>query len=404
LSDQKYIHAGWLIDGSGGKIQNNILLTIVNGTIAEIESIDNTAAPYPALVKDLSTCTLLPPLVDTHVHLSLSSSVDNDFRKKQLSADYRHIESQVTQNIHYHFTHGILAVRDAGDRKGHILRYRNKHSGRTHGAPILQAAGKGWHKKGRYGSMFGTHPGENQTLAESVARETDQGDFIKVMNSGPNSLTEFGKETLPQFDLDELQNTVLLAERRGKKVMVHANGKLPVRIALEAGCHSIEHGFFVGRDNLQRLADTRTVWVPTAYARKTCSEKINKEDIRVEKGIAEKTYLHQLEQIALARELGVVIALGTDAGSRGVHHGESIVEEMKLLIKAGYSLPEAIRCASATGAQLLGLEREMGIIAVRRPANFLVARGTPAELSRKLSHLHAIYLRGAPANNDFYNM
>jgi imidazolonepropionase-like amidohydrolase len=95
----------------------------------------------------------------------------------------------------------------------------------------------------------------------------------------------------------------------------------------------------------------------------------------------------------MARELGVKVALGTDAGSLGVLHGEAMVDEMKLYKKAGYSLAETVRCATSNGAELLGLE-DFGRIAPGKTATFLVARGAPAQLPRKLSYLEAIYLNG----------
>lgn len=75
---------------------------------------------------------------------------------------------------------------------------------------------------------------------------------------------------------------------------------------------------------------------------------------------------------------------------------------MKLLIKAGYSLTEAIQCATYNGAKLLGIENEMGLIAKGKPANLLVARGTPAQLSRKLSYLEARYLCGSPCGKEYF--
>jgi len=100
--------------------------------------------------------------------------------------------------------------------------------------------------------------------------------------------------------------------------------------------------------------------------------------------------------LALARELGVNVALGTDAGSLGVLHGESLVEEMKLYMKAGYTLAETVRCAGENGARLLGLE-DFGILAKGKTATFLVARGTPAQLPRKILYLEAIYVNGRPS-------
>jgi len=103
----------------------------------------------------------------------------------------------------------------------------------------------------------------------------------------------------------------------------------------------------------------------------------------------------QLTQLRFARKLGVTTAVGTGAGSVGILHGESMVEEMKLFIKAGYSLEETIRCASENGARFFGMEK-LGTLTVGRKATFLIARGTVKQLPRKLSYLEGIYVDGAP--------
>lgn len=402
MPETQHIYVGWLVDGSGNPVRKKVLLQIVNGVFTDIANVDSTTSRNPPQVTDLSHCTILPPLVDCHVHLALSSTVDVHARQQQLEAGYEKIHDLIARNIHYHFTHGILAIRDGGDQQGNVLHYKYKLTGKDRVPVILKTAGFAWHKHNRYGKIIGKHPEDNETLTDAVARETKPVDWIKIINSGPNSLTEFGKQTSPQFTLDELTRTVQLARQQEKKVMVHANGKLPVRLALEAGCHSIEHGFFMGRENIKRMAENKTVWIPTAYAMKACAEKIEKENIHIAKGVAEKTFQHQLKQISLAREIGVTIALGTDAGSNGVLHGESVAEELKIFIRAGYSLPEAIRCATSNGAKLLGIENDLGLITRGRPAHFLVVRGTPAQLRRKLSYLEAIYLNGSPCKKDFF--
>ena len=109
-----------------------------------------------------------------------------------------------------------------------------------------------------------------------------------------------------------------------------------------------------------------------------------------------KMLAEQLTQLRLARKLGVTTAVGTGAGSVGILHGESMVEEMKLFIKAGYSLEETIRCASENGARFFGMEK-LGSLTVGRQATFLITRGTAKQLPRKLSYLEGIYVDGAPS-------
>ena len=389
-----FVLVGWLIDGSGGPIQQKVLLKIIDGKFAAIEKYNPESVPDPSQLTDLSHCTILPPLVDSHVHLFMSGTIDKRTREWQLSAGYDALRPIIGQHLHYLFSHGVLAVRDGGDRGGYALRYRSEKE--MHKDFILKVAGQAWHKKGRYGGLIGRYPEEEGNPAEICAKEIGIIDQVKLVNSGLNSLKVFGRETPPQFTIEEMTAVVAAAKEQGRMVMVHANGREPVRIAVEGGCDSIEHGFFMGRENLQLMAEKGTRWVPTLYTMKAYGANINCTQAGADLQVIEKTLRHQIEQLAMARELGVDVALGTDAGSLGVLHGESMVEEMKLFKKAGYSLPEIVKCATSNGARLLGID-EFGLIAKGKAATFLVARGAPAQLPRKLSYLEAIYLNGAPS-------
>ncbi len=393
----RYILAGWLIDGSGGPMQKGMLLTIVNGRFSLIDSYEKDNGPDPSLVNDLSHCTIVPPFVDCHVHLASSPSVERHAGELAPAAGFAEIEPRIARHMQDHLSHGVFAVRDGGDHYGHVQHYKTNTGAGLNGPVFLKTAGKGWYQKGGYGNLIGRFPDQGETLSTAFAQEDEPSDQVKLVHSGQVSLHEFGAETDPQFAAAELQKFVRLAKEKGKKVMVHANGSIPVRQAVEAGCHSLEHGFFMGRDNLELMAEKEVVWVPTAVMMKSCLEDLN-EKLRTDADpkVVNKNLLHQLEQISMARELGVIIALGTDAGRPGILHGESVVKELSLLMKSGYSLPEAIRCASYNGAQLLGIEEDLGLIGKGRPAHFIVARGTPSQLPRKLSYLEAIYVNGNP--------
>ncbi len=386
------IYAGWLIDGSGGAIQERVLLKIVDGYIVDIDSCSKDEVPSSCT--DLSHCTILPPLIDCHVHLGMSGSVDRRSREQQLHADYKTLRPVISQHLTCLLSHGVLAVRDGGDRQGFVVRYREKDLQKNEAAMIIKTVGRAWHRQGRYGSLIGRYPQGDVSLAIAYKKDQEEQDHVKLVNSGLNSLTVFGLETAPQFSLQEIRELVTLAESQGKRVMVHANGREPVRLALEAGCHSIEHGFFMGRGNLELMAEKGSVWVPTAYTMKAYVENLDK-DRQGSREVAEKNFQHQLNQISMARELGVRLALGTDSGSMGVLHGESLVEEMKVYRKAGFSLPETVRCATLNGARLLGID-DMGLLKKGEAAHFIVARGTPAQLPGKLSYLEAIFMGGKP--------
>jgi imidazolonepropionase-like amidohydrolase len=95
-----------------------------------------------------------------------------------------------------------------------------------------------------------------------------------------------------------------------------------------------------------------------------------------------------------ARELGVRLAAGTDAGSFGVRHGVALAEDLKLIIEAGFSVEEAIGCATSAGARLLGLDHELGRLAPGMPANFIIVPGPPSSLPDSLADVKAVCVNG----------
>ncbi len=383
-----------MIDGTGGPIQKDMLLHIRHHTIQSIASAPK-APGLPSSFQDLSGYTLLPGLVDCHVHLFMSGTEDIAARKRQLEAGYDELKSVISAHIARHFSSGVAAVRDGGDGKGLVQQYQQQKAcpGENDGGkkpPIhVKVAGKAWHRCGRYGKLIGRSPYPDETLAHAICREAGlpgytRPDHIKVVNSGVNSLLCFGKETLPQFSLEDLTQVACEAGRRQLKVMVHANGRVPVQIAIEAGCHSIEHGFFMGAENLARMRDRQTIWVPTAFTMRAYAAQLPPSSR--EASTAQRNLDHQLDQLRMARELGVPVALGTDAGSLGVHHGISVREELRLLLEAGYTLPEAVQCATMTGAGLLGI-RNMGTLTTGMPASWIAVKGGPSGLPDTLESI-----------------
>ncbi len=389
----RWIRAGYLVDGRGGEIQKNVWLRITNGRVDDILNSNSLEAHFQEPGKrstegpeilDLSEHTILPGLIDSHIHLFMSGTGNTRTREKQLNAGYEQMKPTLSRHLKQLFANGVVAARDGGDYGGYAHRYRSESS-ELEPIPIhLRTAGKAWRKPGRYGKLIGRPPLPGESLAEAVSRTADGVDHVKVVNSGLNSLSEFGKETPPQFDSAELREGVRAAHVRGLKVMIHCNGTVPVQVAVEAGCDSIEHGFFMGADNLKRMADRGTAWVPTAVTMKAYSERLPSDSREAE--IARRNFDHQAKQIRLARELGVTVTVGTDAGSLGVHHGIAVKQELKILTEAGYSVSEAIACATANGARLLNLN-ELGTLQAGKAATWVAAKGNPQDLPDSLASI-----------------
>jgi len=397
MNESLCILAGWLIDGTGGPIRRDVVVQVVDGMIVNVKKTlsiqDALSAPH-TMVVDLSHCTLLPGLVDSHVHLTMSGTSDPQIRQRQLSFTFDQAESVISMHLEQHLFRGIVAVRDGGDAAAHTLRYKNERLP-SEKLPIhVKCAGKAWRARGRYGRLIGRPPEDGSTLAQCIMSRERRGDHVKVVNSGLNSLTQFGKETLPQFSPEELEAAVQACRKHGLKVMVHANGALPVRVAVDAGCHSIEHGFFMGTENLERMAELQVFWAPTTFSMRAYAGELPAGSLEVD--VSMKNLEHQLKQLTHARRLGIPVVVGTDCGSLGIHHGSAFAEELKLFMEAGFSVPEAIQCATFEGARLLGMENELGQLKRGMPATFVALRGDPSSLPDSLSNPESVYVRGCP--------
>lgn len=363
MDETQFIVAGNFIDGSGDGVRRNVLLTIKDGVITAI----GAAADLPhrgAAATDLSHCTILPALVDGSVSLARSPSVDWRGESAPAEGD---LAALVARHIRYCHIHGVLGVAAGDDPPAPVTREQQEPA--QEGLIEIRAAGH---------------------------------DFLRIAYS-----PDIEAETTPS-----LRPVRMLRQRSGQKVVAVANGRQAVAAALAAGCDAIEQGYAMGEENLRKMAAAKVLWIPSLLRAKNALDGSRAggdvccrfsqryaapgKPLPGAEALWRQTLTAQLAQLRLAREMGVLTAVGTGAGSGGILHGESVVEEMKLFIKAGYPLVETIRCASTNGAGFFGIEK-LGPLTVGGPATFLIARGTVPQLPRKLSYLEGIYIAGAPS-------
>ncbi|ETR73752.1 MAG: Amidohydrolase [Candidatus Magnetoglobus multicellularis str. Araruama] len=368
-----HIFARYLIDGTGTAIQKDRVITIKNSIIAKIEQFSPVMSQK--ITHNLSSHCIIPPLTDAHVHLTMSGTLDLQKRHSQLNLNF----DQATKHISFHLKQyekaGIIVLRDGGDRLGHTFTYKQNID---HRVDIL-SCGVAWYQKGRYGQFAGKGIDSNDNSLKIISSHFP-GDHIKIIQSGINSIRKFGKQTAPQFSQDEMTGICQWARQNNTPVMVHANGVLPVKIAIQAGCTSIEHGYFMGEENLQIMADNQIFWVPTLVPMHSLAHNLSQPE---EKDIACRTFDSQCEQIQKARALGVPIAIGSDSGSYGVDHGSGLFEEMKLMVSCGFSVSQVIHFCSSQNLFLFNRPLS-GVLKIGENARFVAVKSRPEKLFEKI--------------------
>lgn len=388
MDGTRFIVAGSFIDGSGADVRRKVFLAVKDGIITAIGSAADLPGNEVSAIDDFLHCTIVPALVDCSVSLSHSPSVDRRVRLSAEEAGSAAKAAMLEQHIRYCHDHGVLGAADCNDITGLVKRYQEEKAQES----IIDLRTSGCLCRKRQDCPAGSQTGL---------------DFLKIGYSGNIEDEEAPYPRLSQEDLCRI-----LQHRGGKKAVVVANGRQQVEEALQAGCDAIEQGYGMGEDNLRKMAEKDVLWIPSVLrARNALAGAGTGGDVccRFSQRYAapgkpvpgaeafwQKMLAEQLTQLRLAGKLGVTTAVGTGAGSAGIIHGESVVEEMKLFIKAGYSLEEAIRCASENGAGFFGMEKP-GRLTAGRQATFLIARGTVKQLPRKLSYLEGIYVNGAPS-------
>ena len=394
------IKAGWVIDGSGAGIKKNAQIISSNGVIQAIQKYRVPTANHTKTtdsVIDVSECTVLPGLIDSHVHLALLPKAHQPNRPHRSCTAADAVHQRIFGHLMQNLAVGVVAVRDGGDSDASALNYKKNQAGVEVNPIHMCAAGRAFYRPGRYGHFIGRALPNNSRLADVVLKSGKAVDHIKIINSGLNSLTHFGRQSAPQFDIDEMKAAVIAARRCGFKTMVHANGTQPVEIAIAANCDSIEHGFFMGKETMRRLAGSGITWVPTVFTMKALRRQVLAKGDAVD--VVRKTLDHQIEQIQIALSLGVPIALGTDAGSTGVEHGQAVIEEMRLFIDAGCSIEKAVQYATHNGATLLGLQG-VGLLRKNMSATLIAVKGDPSHLPESLNQIKLLFINGKKINTN----
>jgi imidazolonepropionase-like amidohydrolase len=352
---------------------------------------------------DVTGRTLLPGLFDCHTHV-VFSHIDL-WKLLQQPFSYRFYEGE--RNLRATLETGITTVRDAGGadlgmkkalQDGLIAGPRMQISIRM----LSQTGGHGdeWLPSGTIAAMFPEYPGSPHSLvdgADEMRRKVrelirDGADVIKVATSG-GVLSPRDDPRHAHFRLEELEVLVSEAAAAGIWVMAHAQATDGIKNAVRAGIRSIEHGVYLDDEAISMMLDEGTYLVPTLVAPQgvisaaEAGAQIPEASLAKAKEVVE---IHR-ESFRRAVEAGVKVAMGTDSGV--TPHGENL-RELVLMAEGGMSPGQAIVATSATAAELMGVQDELGSVEPGKRADLVIVEGDPFDLKTLPERIEAVYRDG----------
>ena len=387
LTAKTLIHAGTLIDGVSDAPRKAVTVVVDGERITDI--VDGYRAPAAGdTVVDLTAATVLPGLIDCHVHLCFEQSARSYTERFYLNpVDYAYRSVVYAKRT---LLAGFTTVRDVGDSHNVNLALRKAIAEGwvigprvfTAGIPIGSTGGHTDRTTGlndelqqRLGDPASVINGPDEARKAVRTRFKQGVDLIKIMPSG-GVLSLEGSGDNPQLDDDELRAIVTTAHEYGLKVAAHAHGAEAIRRAVLAGVDSIEHGTFLTDEDIALMKEHGTYYVPTISAGRFVADKARIDGyfpiIVQAKALAIGPQIQRT--FARAYQAGVKIAMGTDQGV--APHGEN-AKEFIYMVEAGMPPMKAIQAGTIEGAKLIGREKDFGSVEKGKLADLVAVPGDP---------------------------
>jgi imidazolonepropionase-like amidohydrolase len=365
--------AARVFDGFSEQIIEDGAVLVEDGHIVSVGPAGTL--PSEGEVVDLGDATLLPGLIDAHVHLVWSASAEPHEVVRRESRALTVL--RCANNAALHLRAGVTTVRDVGATDGLSIDVALAVELGVLPGPRVIAAGRALAMTGGHGWFLGREADGADAVRRAVREEMKAGaTCIKLMASGGvyGHAEEPGS---PQLTIEEMRAGVEEAHKAGRRVAAHAYSVAAIENALSAGVDSIEHGSFIDRDTAARMRESGAYLVPTMSVYQAMSEK--GPELGAPEYITRKTAEVldlSREAFRLALEVGVPVAAGTDCGAPGHPHG-TLPEELMLMVESGASPVQALRFGTSAAADLLGLGGEVGSLEVGKRADLLAVDGDP---------------------------
>jgi imidazolonepropionase-like amidohydrolase len=363
-----------IVDGRGGLPERGFVV-VEKDRIAKVGKGTDPGEKNGHEIVDLEGRTILPGMIDCHVHLCIDGSADPIQSLRKDSEQL--VTLKAAKNASLSLCAGVTTIRDLGSLNGVTVSLRDAiNLGVTLGPRIVccnQAVcitgGQGWEFSRQADGVDGVRQAVREQLRAGA-------NFIKLMSTG-GVMTPGIEAGVPQFSYEELKTGVEEARKASRKTAAHAQGSQGIKDSLKAGIDSIEHGINLDDEAISLFLEKKAVLVPTLSAPFNIMEKGEKSGIPA--FIIEKTKRVKDTHIASTKkayQAGIPIAMGADAGTPFNGHGDNL-KELELLVGIGLSPMEAILSATRIAAETVGLGHMIGTIEEGKLADLIVVEGDP---------------------------
>jgi imidazolonepropionase-like amidohydrolase len=410
VAQKTYIHCGKLIDGVANSPQSEATIIVEGNKITGIEKGYTTGTSADHVI-ELKNKTVMPGLIDCHVHL------EDEFTKTSALDHFRFTDADIAYHAAVYakttLMAGFTTVRDLGGSGVNISLRKAVAQGLVDG-PRIYTAGRAISASGGHmdssdgfrddafahpqGPDDGIADGKDE-LIKAVRLQFKRGsNVIKIASTGGVlDLSEDGSGA--QFSIEEIKAVVETAKDYGMKVACHAHGAEGIRRAILGGVTSIEHGTFMNAEDMDLAKKNGTYLVPTIIAGRSVMDSAKVKGY-FPPVIARKA-LEVGPQIqntfGKAYKAGVKIAFGTDAGV--YPHGKNWME-FGYMVEAGMPPMEAIKAATTSAADLLGITAITGSITKGKFADIVAVDGDPLQDIKAMGNMAFVMKEGKIYKNQ----
>ncbi len=381
------IRAGTLIDGHGGEPLNDVIVLVDGDKISQVGLAAEVEIPPDAEILDAGDKTLLPGLVDSHVHIHTPGGPSDNYAL----AEAIEFEGTIALRAYSYglqsLRMGFTSLRSMASPAYVDVALRDAIDDGTVQGPRLKVAGQGLSRTGghmdkRYWSPAVTIAGRTGVCdgpwecRKAARTQIKWGvDLIKI-NACGGSGYDLDAPWIQEMTYEEMAAICEEARWCHKRVAAHTSGGPGLTDAIRAGVNSVEHAHWLTQEQVEMMAERDVFLVPTLLVNTLSVEGADEEplpeDVYAWLLRAQEDKLGSMER---ARKAGVKVAVGTDAGFL-VYHGQN-AGELEEFVKLGFTPMEAIVAATKVGAECLDMDKEVGTIEPGKYADLVILDGDP---------------------------